>query len=173
MLALSTVCSRRDWEGGINCGETHRAGRMHPANHSPADGLTLGLALPKKSSAMPPDVRKAFGLPASPRFGFWAMPNLLGRSPEFITNPNGSAERFRTSGGIAESRESLFRQSHSGWIAGVTRFRQTPKSEPKSKFPVLVFLDGAGQSAVILYVHRLRRFQIGEEGRPGRYRSRY
>jgi len=24
-LALSTGCSRRDWEGGINCGETHRA----------------------------------------------------------------------------------------------------------------------------------------------------
>src|SRR5439155_26408811 len=40
---------------------------------------------------------------------FWAMPNLLGRSTEFIMNRNGSAERFRTSGGIAESRESLFK----------------------------------------------------------------
>ena len=75
------------------------------------------------------------------------MPNLLGRSPEFITNRNGSAERFRTSGGIAESRESLLRQSHSVWIARVTRFRQTPKSEPNSNFPLLVFLHGAGQSA--------------------------
>jgi hypothetical protein len=35
----------------------------------------------------------------------------LGRSPEFIVKLDGSAERFRTSGGIAGSRESLFRQS--------------------------------------------------------------
>ena len=38
-------------------------------------------ALPKKSSAMPSDVRKAFGLPGSRHFDFRATPNLLGRSP--------------------------------------------------------------------------------------------
>jgi hypothetical protein len=31
----------------------------------------------------------------------WAMPNLFGRSPRFIVNWTGSAERFRTSGGRA------------------------------------------------------------------------
>jgi hypothetical protein len=65
------------------------------------------------TAAMPADVRKAFGLPASLPSGFWAMPNLLRRSPEFIISLNGSAERFRPSGGgIAVSRESLSRQSH-------------------------------------------------------------
>ena len=34
------------------------------------------------------------------RFGF---ARFVGRSPEFIKSLNGSAERFRTSGGIAES----------------------------------------------------------------------
>jgi len=50
---------------------------------------------------MPPDVRKAFGLPARLSSRFWATPKWLGRSPKFILNRNGSAERFRTSGGIA------------------------------------------------------------------------
>src|SRR5260370_11508739 len=35
----------------------------------------------------------------------------LGSSNDFIVKLDGSAERFRTSGGIAESCESLFRQS--------------------------------------------------------------
>jgi hypothetical protein len=72
---------------------------MHPATY--ISGRTaLGLALPRKSSAMPPDVRKAFGLPASAPFGFLGYAH---------TNRNGSAERFRTSGGIAESREALLK----------------------------------------------------------------
>jgi hypothetical protein len=55
----------------------------------------------KKSPAMPADVRKAFGLPAKPSSRFWATPNLSGRSPKFIMNRNGSAERFHTSSGKA------------------------------------------------------------------------
>src|ERR1043166_2388462 len=47
------------------------------------------------------DVRKAFGLPARLSSRFCATPNLLGRSPKFIVSRNGSAERFRTSGGRA------------------------------------------------------------------------
>src|SRR5438067_6165915 len=39
---------------------------------------------PKKSPAMPADVRKAFGLPVNLFSGFWATPNFSGRSPEFI-----------------------------------------------------------------------------------------
>jgi hypothetical protein len=58
----------------------------------------------RKFSAMPPDVRKAFGFRQVCLLDSWAMPNWLGQSPEFITNRNGSAERSRTSGGIAESR---------------------------------------------------------------------
>ena len=57
------------------------------------------------------DVRKAFGLPATDLnlvFDQW-----LRRSPEFILKLDGSAERFRTSGGTAESYESRFGQSSS------------------------------------------------------------
>ena len=61
----------------------------------------------QKSAAKPPDVRKAFGLPSVRHLALWAMPNLLGRSPEFIMDRNGSAERFRTSGGIAEFHSLL------------------------------------------------------------------
>ena len=61
---------------------------------------------------MPSDVRKVFGLPAIDHLDFGLRPRL-GRSPEFIVKLDGSAERFRTSGGIAESYESLFRQSSS------------------------------------------------------------
>ena len=68
-------------------------------------------ALPKKSSAMPPDVRKAFGLPVSRHFDLGLRPVLLGRSPEIINDRTGSAERFRTSSGIAALDESLFGQS--------------------------------------------------------------
>src|ERR1041384_5932437 len=56
---------------------------------------------PKPPPAVPADVRKAFGLPARLSSRFWATPNLLGRSPRFIVSRSGSAERFRTSGGIA------------------------------------------------------------------------
>jgi hypothetical protein len=60
------------------------------------------LALPKKSSATPADVRKACGLPAKTVFSIWGYaPVLLGRSPKSVVNRNGSAERFRTSGGRA------------------------------------------------------------------------
>src|SRR5256885_9957724 len=58
-------------------------------------------ASPKNSRAMPPDVRKAFGLPARLPSRFWATPNLLGQSPKFIVSLSGSAEHFRTSGGRA------------------------------------------------------------------------
>src|ERR1041385_7061215 len=50
---------------------------------------------------MPAEVPKAFGLPARPSSRFWATPNCWGRSPRFIMNWNGSAERFRTSVGRA------------------------------------------------------------------------
>ena len=46
-------------------------------------------------AALPRDVRKASGLPASFKNGFWAQ-------PRGFNNLNGSAERFRTSGGKAE-----------------------------------------------------------------------
>jgi hypothetical protein len=69
-----------------------------------------GTGLPKKSSAMPPDVRKAFGLPVSRHFDLGLRPVLLGRSPEIINDRTGSAERFRTSSGIAALDESLFGQ---------------------------------------------------------------
>jgi hypothetical protein len=66
------------------------------------DGATVRRWLcPKTPPAMPADVRKAFGLPARLSSRFWATPNLLGRSPKFIVSRNGSAERFRTSGGRA------------------------------------------------------------------------
>jgi len=42
-------------------------------------------ASPKKSSAMPSDVRKAFGLPASRHFDFGLRPDFLGQSPESLT----------------------------------------------------------------------------------------
>jgi len=55
---------------------------------------------------MPSDMRKAFGLPASEPFWNLGYAQLLGRSPEFISKKlDGSAERFRTSVGIAVSRE--------------------------------------------------------------------
>ena len=52
---------------------------------------------------MPSDVRKASGLPASSILNFGLRPSL-GRSPKFVEPVDGSAERFRTSGGIAEFR---------------------------------------------------------------------
>src|ERR1041385_1603730 len=61
----------------------------------------------------PKDVRLCrlmCGRPLALRQGFlliWATPNSLGRSPEFIVKRNGSAKRFRTSGGRAARRESL------------------------------------------------------------------
>jgi hypothetical protein len=53
---------------------------------------------------------KAFGLPANRVLDFGLCPLCWGGAPDHYER-NGSAERFRTSGGIAESRESLFRQS--------------------------------------------------------------
>ena len=50
---------------------------------------------------MPPDVRKAFGLPARWFSLYLGFANLLGEAPKLIVNRNGSAERFRTSGGRA------------------------------------------------------------------------
>jgi hypothetical protein len=108
---------------------------------------------------------KAFGLPASPPFGFWALPNLLGRSPKFITNRNGSAERFRTSGGIAESRESLLRQSHSGWIARVTRFCKRQNPNPKA----LSSVEASGQ-LLVFAASRLFEFSPAFQGRDERQR---
>src|SRR5205807_4230110 len=68
----------------------------------------INATLPKKSPAMPADVRKAFGLPPRLSSGFWATPNLLGRSPKFIVHRNGSAQRFRTSGGRAANMNHFF-----------------------------------------------------------------
>src|SRR5262245_52281563 len=62
-------------------------------------------SLAKKSVAVPSDVPKAFGLSTKPT-GRSGLPSL-GRSLEFLSGLNGSAERFRTSGGIAESSESI------------------------------------------------------------------
>ena len=61
----------------------------------------VGLALPKKPAAMPPDVRKAFGLPARLFSLFGLRPICWGKAPKFKVNRNGSAQRFRTSGGRA------------------------------------------------------------------------
>ena len=57
---------------------------------------------------MPADVRKAFGLPARLSSRFWATPSLSGRSPKFIVRWNGSAERFRTSGGRAAAASQFW-----------------------------------------------------------------
>ncbi len=54
-------------------------------------------------TAVPFDVRKASRLPAGSILNFGLRPGL-GRSPRFVVPIDGSAERFRTSGGIAESR---------------------------------------------------------------------
>ena len=128
-LTLSTGCSRSDWVTHQLRGESPRD-RMHPANHTSADGLHSVWLCPRSLRLC----RLMCGRPLAFRqvrqFDFWAMPNLLGRSPEFIMKRNGSAERFRTSGGIAESRESLLRQSHSGWIARMTRFCKCPSPNP-------------------------------------------
>jgi len=50
---------------------------------------------------MPADVRKAFGLPARLASRFLGYAQFAGRKPRFKVNWNGSAERFRTSGGRA------------------------------------------------------------------------
>lgn len=52
-------------------------------------------------SARPPDVRKACGLPSAPGPGFRAAPSFRGEAPNSNIRWLGSAERFRTSGGIA------------------------------------------------------------------------
>ena len=58
---------------------------------------------------MPPDVRKAFGLPEVRIAGY---AQLLGAQPQSPVMIDGSAERFRTSGGGAESLpHDLLRQS--------------------------------------------------------------
>ena len=62
---------------------------------------------------MPADVRKALGLPAVPSW-ILGYAQLSGRSPGSIWKADGSAERFRTSVGIAELYESLFRESGCG-----------------------------------------------------------
>src|SRR5437588_12428101 len=53
-------------------------------------------------TAVPSDVRKASGLPASSILNFGLRPGF-GRSPKFVEPIDGSAERFRTSVGITES----------------------------------------------------------------------
>ena len=50
-------------------------------------GLVSFTALPKKSSAMPPDVRKAFGLPANPPFGFLGYARFVGAEPRIHFEP--------------------------------------------------------------------------------------
>ena len=53
-------------------------------------------------TAVPSDVRKASGLPASSILNFGLRPGWSA-APKFDVPIGGSAERFRTSGGIAES----------------------------------------------------------------------
>jgi len=55
---------------------------------------------------MPPDVRKASGLPAGLPGDFGLRP-VLGPSPDDSFAPDGSAERFRTSGGKAATHFRL------------------------------------------------------------------
>ena len=64
----------------------------------------------KESAAVPPDVRKAFGLPAG-KLAIWATPSESGGAPNAIERLNGSAERFRTSDGIAESVITFWKQA--------------------------------------------------------------
>jgi len=85
-LALSTGCSRRDWAYASTAGRL--TARPHASQKSYISGRnTLGLALPKKSSAMPPDVRKAFVLPASPPFGFLGYAQFVGAEPRIHYEP--------------------------------------------------------------------------------------
>ena len=62
------------------------------------------LALLKESfdAALPSDVRKASGLPASSILKLGLSP-AFGAQPRIVVPFNRSAERFRTSDGIAES----------------------------------------------------------------------
>jgi hypothetical protein len=65
----------------------------------------LQAALPKNSftcTAVPSDVRKASGLPGVSILNFRATPSFWAQ-PKLVMRIDGSAERFRTSGGIAES----------------------------------------------------------------------
>jgi aminopeptidase N len=66
---------------------------------------SIRAALHKKSSkdsAMPSDVRKASGLPVRSTLGL-GYAQFLGTQPRVFKTRDGSAERFRTSDGIAES----------------------------------------------------------------------
>src|SRR2546429_9056490 len=58
-------------------------------------------------TAVPSDVRKASGLPASSILNFGLRPGF-GAQPQIRCAIDGSAERFRTSGGIAEFRSPNF-----------------------------------------------------------------
>jgi hypothetical protein len=61
-----------------------------------------------KVSAVPSDVRKAFALPESAPSGFRAMPSFVrGAAPVSSSELDGSAERFRTSDGIADSQNDF------------------------------------------------------------------
>ncbi len=77
------------------------------------------VALPKKSTAC----RLMHGIPLAFRqsaiYFFGLCPVCRGRSPEFLESLNGSAERFRTSGGVAEANEALFRQSRVKYVIAV------------------------------------------------------
>src|SRR5436190_17372087 len=56
---------------------------------------------------MPADVRKAFGLPVRLFFSILGYAQFVGAEPNFIVDRNGSAERFRTSGGRAGANSFL------------------------------------------------------------------
>ena len=88
------------------------------ANFSLRLVFKLREALPRKSAALPPDVRKAFGLPARLFSLFGLRPICWGEAPKFNVNRNGSASlpHIRRQ---SRWRESLVRQSLSSkWVTG-------------------------------------------------------
>jgi len=73
-------------------------------------------ALPKNSPAVPADVRKAFGLPANGLLDFGLRPICWGTVPNFIVHRNGSAQRFRTSGGKAAGVIHFLGKAHTSHL---------------------------------------------------------
>jgi hypothetical protein len=64
-------------------------------------GLGVLLLESSGNAAVPPDVRKAFGLPVGAALASGLRPGV-GAEPRIFIEPDGSAERFRTSDGLAE-----------------------------------------------------------------------